>query len=650
MSSLWNSINSSKKTPDSISKCQRRASKPKFPIPATSPKSLSNTKTAPSYLISTSILSSMSSLHRAPLEKNYLNMSTSKGPIKLPSYPSITAKCTYKIDAANLLAICIRKFIYKHFSIWRLGVFRSRAVEKRCHGNKSLVIQVTVSRQSREKIRFQSISINRKGLEEKSPEYEVKRADRYSMDSPGPMKITDLDQTIETSDKIFRSYGSRGYSPSRNSSELRCLSSQSIKKSECYGLNSINSYKQSPVNDKSSLWGFKLACCKDLDKILKMLIIKTKKSAFHTLLNTFNTYKKAIKLYKTLILLAKNKKKPVLISLSKFAKAKIFLESLQRKLLKIFRTQKFMSFLSLKSVQKSKISRSKEASFEESFKSLKNTLAEISSSKKRIEKFHRNLTKYQTKAVELEKMLEKIVERRTCRWGSLILIQIFENPDPKFYKNAVFDISGALCKLVYRTFWVRVAGYARQRAWVRKTVGYMLKVISKDVEFRVNKSFFVWKEQYRLSHVDSFEHLKVATIINTLGNVFFIVKCQIFRMLKLYSPLKNKRQISKKPANMKKSLLQLLKRSNKHLLFAKSRAFHMLKYTSATILPRHEPKQKIISQLFRVLSRKFSNVFRYFHYRVAYTYELKHRVIIKLCKNAQRNLKYCLYLWKSSLD
>ncbi|OMJ84996.1 hypothetical protein SteCoe_13767 [Stentor coeruleus] len=650
MSSLWNSINSSKKTPDSISKCQRRTSKPKFPIPATSPKSLSNTKTAPSYLISTSILSSMSSLHRGPLEKNYLNMSTSKGPIKLPSYPSITAKCSYKIDAANLLAICIRKFIYKHFSIWRLGVFRSRAVEKRCHGNKSLVIQVTVSRQSREKIRFQSISINRKGLEEKSSEYEVKRPDRHSMDSPGPMKITDLDQTIETSDKNFLSYGSRGYSPLRNSSELRCLSSQSIKRSESYGLNSINSYKKSPVNDKNSLWSFKLACCKDLDKILKLLIIKTQKSAFRTLLNTFNTYKKATKLYKTLILLAKNKKKPALISLSKFSKAKIFLESLQQKLVKIFRSQKLIGFLSLKSIQKSKISKSKEVSFEESFKSLKNTLAEISNSKKRVEKFHRNLTKYQNKAVEMEKILEKIIWRKTCRWGNLILVQIFENPDPKFIKNAVFSISEALCRLVYRTFWVKVVGYARVRVRIRKTLGYMLKIISKDVEFRVNKSFCVWKECYRFSHADSFEDLKVATIVHVLGNLFFIVKCRVFKILKLCSQLKNRDPIRKKPVNMKKSLLQLLKRSNKHLVFVKSRAFHMMKYTNTVILPRSEPRQKVISQVVRVLSRKISNVFRYFHYRVDYTYELKHRVVIKLCKNTQRNLKFCLYLWKSSLD
>jgi hypothetical protein len=91
----------------------------------------------------------------------------------------------------------IRKFIYKHFHIWRLAAGRSITAEKRTHSHKSLVIQVTVSR---EKKRFHSIS--RSSVEQnnwsQSPKPVVKEPS---------LKLQDLESV--SSSKVLQSLNSQ---------------------------------------------------------------------------------------------------------------------------------------------------------------------------------------------------------------------------------------------------------------------------------------------------------------------------------------------------------------------------------------------------------------------------------------------------------
>ena len=154
MSQHWPSINSSKRTDDSTRRSTAKINKLRLSLGLSSPKSITNLKSTPNHFVSTSVVSSLSSVYRG-LPDRYLSGSQSKR--SLPSSSSVTKKCTYRLDAAVLIVSRIKKFIYKHFNIWKLSVGRYLAVERRNHSTKSLVIQVTVSR---EKKRFHSISKN----------------------------------------------------------------------------------------------------------------------------------------------------------------------------------------------------------------------------------------------------------------------------------------------------------------------------------------------------------------------------------------------------------------------------------------------------------------------------------------------------------
>ena len=152
MSQLWPSINSSKRTSDSTRRSNSKINKLKLSLGLSSPKSYSNFKGTPSHLISTSILSSVSSIPKTLPDKC---VNSNYGRKHFQACSSVASKCSYRMDAALLIFGRIKKFIYKHFHIWRLAAGRSITAEKRNHSNKSLVIQVTISR---EKKGFHSIS------------------------------------------------------------------------------------------------------------------------------------------------------------------------------------------------------------------------------------------------------------------------------------------------------------------------------------------------------------------------------------------------------------------------------------------------------------------------------------------------------------
>lgn len=591
MSQHWPSINSSKRTDDSTRRSTSKINKLRLSLGLSSPKSITNLKSTPNHLVSTSVVSSLSSVYRG-LPDRYLSGSQSKR--SLPSSSSIAKKCTYRLDAAVLIVSRIKKFIYKHFNIWKLSVGRYLAVERRNHSTKSLVIQVTVSR---EKKRFHNISKNSVDLQyNESPKSKGKFGLNYQPQNkltvPKEFELKTEQKNLDFGSqktfyqkKMFKSFGN----------EEKVFSKFS--------------FESGPVKPftRNKAYGDSVGMRRKAQKVFGVLEKRYKKNmedCFFTIMAVFVFKLNFLK---------------ILVNLTRKLKLRmgVFVEDILRHAdnidmgLRMCRVLKSVGKGYLEEIFRKivfSLNFNQKKNIRDSCESLKKSIREITNSKARIERL-RNAQDLKFEKIKNFQVLMHLATKNSIKSVQRQALNLVfkaglkKTPQKKteIYNKNSYEYSSLL----------HIKKNSEQHDMRdRKVLKKLEKNIMKETRFRCRKCFEHWKGKINFVNGKDIYCLKTQTVFNILkeiftGNLKFALGS--IRMYRNY-------QVKVMKSGFKAKLLKAVKRISKHLNFFKAKAFQKFKCNRhKTQIRRVESKYVTISQFVKILKGKVWKNFRYFY-------------------------------------
>ena len=645
MSQLWPSINSSKRTSDSTRRSNSKINKLKLSLGLSSPKSYSNFKGTPSHLISTSILSSVSSIPKT-LPDKCVNSSYGRKPFQ--AYSSVASKCSYRMDAALLIFGRIRKFIYKHFHIWRLAAGRSITAEKRNHSNKSLVIQVTISR---EKKRFHSISRSSveqncwssspkdflkdsafkrneakfefgRGKTQNQPEVPFVKARSKVQDKDPPMRLSDFESPGPS--QILQSFSSQ------KAFMKKQFKSFTSEEKQLFSFESGSERVHGPVRPVIRNFSYMAVERKrTLERVVKILDKCKEKRLSDCFFTIFAVFIFKLNFLKILAGMVKklNLRMKVLFDgiLKSQVRGQRWREANERK------SRGFMS--ETESCRKAASSGSSwgadasknpelildlekikpnEINIRESYESLRKSIQEISSASSRNSDFRKNPRVYHHRAQKLHDLLSKLLSKLNFRLKSLSLSIIFSPySDPSFHKNLkkLFEVSSRNLKSSVFFILKQINSSVNHKL---KATKEFRKKFSKIFYFLTVKCFQQWKTQTFLFTSKDLRDLKAKTFESTFNSILKSNQRFGFLALKYF----RKPEASRIKLSFKVKLIKAVKRISKHLNFFKAKAFQKFKYYRQEFKGNQNELQ-VVSSFVKIIKSKILRNFRYFFAKVS---------------------------------